>query len=146
MTMTQHGKGDIIAGVLELDNSTARPIYLGKHDFILNLGVGNVNTNNELSVPESKIMLCELKKAINYQNIAKKNDSRFRITITISGSNGIQNIAEIKKYYVTDFVEGTGFSAIKYEGKDTDKLGIKYKRISDFWFQFKKIRDEKPIV
>ena len=146
MTMTQHGKGDIIAGVLELDNSTARPIYLGKHDFILNLGVGNVNTNNELSVPEAKIMLCELKKAINYQNIAKKNDSRFRITITISGSNGIQNIAEIKKYYVTDFVEGTGFSAIKYEGKDTDKLGIKYKRISDFWFQFEKIRDEKPIV
>lgn len=43
-------------------------------------------------------------------------------------------------------VEGTGFSAIKYEGKDTDKLGIKYKRISDFWLQFEKIRDEKPIV
>ena len=102
--------------------------------------------NNERSVPEAKIMLCELKKAMNYQNIAKKNDSRFRITITISGSNGIQNIGEMKKYYVSDFVEGAGFSAIKYEGKDTDKLGIKYKRISDFWLQFEKIRAEKPIV
>ena len=70
----------------------------------------------------------------------------FRITITISGSNGIQNIWEMKKYYVSDFVEGAGFSAIKYEGKDTDKLGIKYKRISDFWLQFEKIRAEKPIV
>ena len=29
MAMTQHGEGDMIAGVLELDHSEAEPIYLG---------------------------------------------------------------------------------------------------------------------
>ena len=145
MTMTQHGKGDIIAGVLELDNSAAKPIYLGKHDFVLSLGVGNVNMNNGLGVPETEIIWDELKKAMTYQNIALKNDSRFRITITISGSNGVQSIAEMKKYYATDFVEGNGFEAIRYDGKDTDRFGIKYKRISYFWMQFDKIRNEQQL-
>ena len=146
MAMTQHGEGDMIAGVLELDHSEAEPIYLGRHDFILNLGIGNVESNHGGIVKEIDIIRSELDKAMEYQKNAQKNDSRFRITITISGSNGVQNIAEIKKYYASDFVEGKGFVPIKYEKKDTDKLGIKYKRIPYFWQQFEKIRDEKEIT
>lgn len=146
MAMTQHGEGDMIAGVLELDHSEAEPIYLGRHDFILNLGIGNVESNHGGIVEEIDIIRSELDNAMEYQKNAQKNDSRFRITITISGSNGVQNIAEIKKYYASDFVEGKGFVPIKYEKKDTDKLGIKYKRIPYFWQQFEKIRDEKEIT
>lgn len=146
MAMTEHGVGDIIAGVLELDNSEAKPIYLGKHDFILNLGTGILNIHDKQSISEAEIIWRELIKAVNYQNGVKKNDSRFRITITISGSNGVQNIAEIKKYYVMDFVEGTGFEAIKYEERDTDELGMNYKHIPNFWHQFEMIRNEKKLV
>lgn len=146
MAMTQHGVGDIIAGILELDNRYAKPIYLGRHDFILNLGVGSMHIDEKHSISEANIIYTELKKAMHYQDKAKKNDSRFRITITISGDNGVQNIAEIKKYYVTDFVEGTGFEAIKYEEKDTNKFGMEYKRIPDFWTQFEKVKNEKAII
>lgn len=139
IAMTQHGEGDIIAGVLELDNSEAKPIYLGRHDFVVNLGIGK---NSELNIYEDTVIMQELRKAIIYQNESNRNDSRFRITITISGSNEVQNIAEIKKYYATDFVIGKGFEAIKYGERDTDKLGIHYKKIPDFWYQFEKIKDE----
>lgn len=139
MAMTQHGKGDIIAGVLELDNSNAKPIYLGRHDFVLNLGIGR---NSETDISEATVIMQELRKALIHQNNSNKNDSRFRITITISGSNEVQNIAEIKKYYATDFVIGKGFEAIKYGERDTDKLGISYKKIPNFWCQFERIKDE----
>lgn len=139
IAMTKHGEGDIIAGVLELDNSEAKPIYLGRHDFVVNLGIGK---NSKLNISEVTVIMQELRKAIIYQNESNRNDSRFRITITISGSNEVQNIAEIKKYYATDFVIGKGFEAIKYGERDTDKLGIRYKKIPDFWYQFEKIKDE----
>lgn len=146
ITMTEHGVGDFIAGVLELDNNKVIPSYLGRHDFILNLGVGSVDLSNMKKVSETDIIFSELNKAIEYQNVEKKNDSRFRITITLSGSNGLQNIAEIKKYYASDFVRGKAFEAIKYEDNDTDILGVKYKRISNFWTQFEKIENETSML
>ena len=68
MAMTQHGEGDMIAGVLELDHSEAEPIYLGRHDFILNLGIGNVESNHGGIVEEIDIIRSELDKAMEYQN------------------------------------------------------------------------------
>lgn len=141
IAMTQHEIGDVIAGILELDNSEAKPIYLGKHDYVITFGKGRLDQN----ISETDIILRELKDALDYQACVKKNNSRFRITITISGSNELQNIAEIKKYYATDFVKGLEFAAIKYEEKDTDKLGIKYKKINEFWKQFESIIDESNL-
>lgn len=141
IAMTQHEVGDVIAGILELDNSEAKPIYLGRHDFVITFGKRMLNKN----ISEADIILRELKDALDYQASVKKNNSRFRITITISGSNELQNIAEIKKYYATDFVKGLGFAAIKYEEKDTDKWGIKYKKIKEFWLQFESIVDESNL-
>lgn len=144
VAMTEHGRGDIIAGIMELDNSCAKPLYLGRHDFIITFGVRILNSNPDSS--EADIICGELLKAIAYQTQAKKDDSRFRITITISGSNEVQNIAAIKKYYATDFVIGQGFKAIKYEEKDTDKLGMNYKKIPNFWTQFESIKNESPLI
>lgn len=143
LAMTEHGRGDIIAGILELDNRCAKPLYLGRHDFVVTLGVGRFNGNSDIS--EADIIWNELLEAMHYQNQAKKNDSRFRITITISGSNEVQNIAEIKKYYATDFVIGQGFEAIEYEENDTDELGMNYKKIPNFWLQFESIKNEEII-
>lgn len=141
IAMTQHAHGDVLAGVLELNNRGANPNYLGRHDYVLDIGIDEVYLNNKRT-KEADIIKRELTKALRYQEKAKKDDSRFRITLTFSGSNGVQNFAEIKKYYATDFVEGKGFKAIRYEGKDTNKLGIKYKRIPGFWKQFEAIDDE----
>ena len=141
MAMTEHKVGNTIAGVLELDNGGATPIYLGKYDFILNLGSGKVQEDKS----EREIILDELKKAILHQNNSGENNSRFRITVTISGSNGVQSIAEMKQYYATDFVEGIEFEAIQYDDKNADELGIKYRRIPNFWAQFEKIKNEKQL-
>lgn len=133
MTVTQHAVGDVIAGVCELDTTYAKPIYLGKHDYTLCIS------------KESPFILEELKKALVYQYRNNKDDSRFRITITISGSNGIQSIAEIKKYYASDFVKGFGFKAIKYDNQDTGKYGMNYKKIQEFANQFEMIENEETI-
>lgn len=144
ITITEHAVGDVIAGVLELDNCYAKPTYLGRHDFTLTLGKGYIFVEKE-RISETCFILKELKKALTYQENAQKTDSRFRVTITISGSNGVQNIAELYKYYATDFVCGSGFAAIKYEEKDANSLGILYKRIPGLWGQFDSIKNEREI-
>lgn len=136
ITLTQHQIGDVIAGVLTLDSSCAKPTYLGRHDFVMRFGI---------QPAEAEKIYGELKKALCYEGETDKNRSRFKITITISGCNGIQNIAELKKYHAKDFVEGTGFAPIRYGGKDDDYLGLKYYRIQGFWQQFEAIKNKKTI-
>lgn len=140
ITLTQHQIGDCIANMRMLDNSFATPSYLGRHDFVIKFGMSCIDLSE---LQEADIIQKELNDALHYERKASENRSRFKITITISGSNGIQNIAEIKKYHAKDFVEGTGFVPICYGGKDKDWLGMKYKRIHSFWEQFEEIKDKK---
>ncbi|MBR0229622.1 MAG: two pore domain potassium channel family protein [Clostridia bacterium] len=141
LSLNVHEVGDVIAGVTELDNSLANPIYLGRHDFTITFGQ-DVSTKN---ISEYKMILLELQKALEHQKQTGKNNSRFRIVVCVSGSNGVQTIAEMKKYYASDFVFGTEFNPIEYKGNDDNKLGIKYDRIKGFWSQFESIKNESAL-
>lgn len=143
ISVTQHAVGDVIANVYELGNTMAKPMYLGRHDYTISFGKLNEDHSSECC--DAHIVLGELKRAIKYQNQEHKKDSRFRVTLTISGSNGIQSIAEIKKYYADDFVTGTGFIPIEYKGRDDDQYGIVYSKIKNFERQFESVKDQRPL-
>jgi len=102
---TEHCVGNVIAAIKPL----VHPIqegYLGKHDFISSIGV-----NHEF--------LTNLENAITFDdNEQNKVKSRFRIFVSITGNNGIQEIVQLKRYYPKDFKEGTRFKAIQYNESD----------------------------
>jgi len=142
ITLTVHAVGDESAGIIELDNNFAQPAYLGRHDITISFGFQKLKSKQE--VRDYHIVLHELLKANEYEK--KDNDeSRFRIVITISGNNGVQSIAEFKKYRARDFVIGSRFVPIEYKGKDDNEFGIIYDRIKGFWKQFEMVENEKPL-
>lgn len=145
VTVTEHGSGNKISRRMDLDNTLASPQYLGKHDSTLWFGIGNVKYYNNVQESAYHKILKEYNCAKQYEGLedntaesdyTPEHQSWFRITISISGSNGVQNIAEIKKYYAKDFVDGVGFRPIQYSGKEREGISVNYKKIQDFWVQF----------
>jgi len=127
VSITQHSVGNVIAGkvAIKLDYIID---YLGKHDFSIHFDNSDILD-----------ILQEAQKANKHNVTTNTFDSRFRITITISGSNGIQNIATLKKYYANEIVNGKAFKAIEYTDEDQRKKGMRFTKIKDFWLQFNTI-------
>lgn len=140
ITLTVHAIGDENAGIVRLNNQFAQLAYLGRHDYTISFGLQRQST--EIEAREFYLVLNELLKAREYEKDGI-NKSRFRILITISGSNGVQSVAEFKKYMAKDFVIGSGFSPIKYNGNDDNEFGIVYDRIENFWEQFEMVENEQ---
>ena len=122
---TEHCVGNVIANIEHL----VEPIqlgFLGKHDFISSIGVKDEFITN-------------LENAISFdKNEQNKIKSRFRITVSITGNNGIQEIAQINRYYPKDFKEGTRFDAIQYNDSDK-KNRIDYSKFGNFKEDFERI-------
>ncbi len=122
---TEHCVGNVIATVEHL----VQPIqlgFLGKHDFISSIGVNEEFISN-------------LENAIIFDcNEQNKIKSRFRIIVSITGNNGIQEIAQLKRYYPKDFKEGTRFKAIQYNESD-QKTRINYLKFGNFKEDFEHI-------
>lgn len=91
ISVTEHQSGNVIAGKrsMPLDYTLD---YLGKHDFVVSF----------LSVTsEGFDAWKESQRAIEYEK-SPGGESRFRITITITGNTGIQSVVCLKKYYASD--------------------------------------------
>ena len=128
VSVTEHQIGNVIAGKCSMPLDFTLD-YLGKHDFVVSF----------LSVtPEGFDAWKEVQKAKAYEKL-HSGGSRFRITITITGSTGIQSVACLKKYYVNDIIEGKAFKPIQYTSEDQNKRGMRYKKIEHFWEDFNSI-------
>lgn len=122
---TKHCVGNVIATIENL----VQPIqlgFLGKHDFIS-------------SVRVKEDFISNLENAIMFDhNEQNKMKSRFRIIVSITGNNGMQEIAQLKRYYPKDFKEGTRFKAIQYNESD-QKTKINYLKFGNFKDDFEDI-------
>lgn len=147
ISVTQHVLGDTIAQTAILSNKMASPQFLDNYDHTLWFGKENMLFYEEGcdQETEEEYIINELLYALEYIKKEDKRDSRFRITITVSGSNGVQDFAEIKEYGALDFVKGTGFTSIPY-GYDGEKSPQMYhKTIPDFWKLFHSVENEEEI-
>lgn len=147
ISVTQHVVGDVIAQTAILSDCMAKPQYIACYDWTMWFGTGEMSFYEENAKPEKEeaYIIGELLEAIAYQKETHRSDSRFRITVTISGSNGVQNFAEIKRYISSDFVKGTGFKAIAYGVNDQNMRGIDIRKIPHFWKQFNEVENEEEI-
>ena len=128
ISVTEHQVGNVIAGKCSMPLDFTLD-YLGKHDFVVSFS----------SVTrEGFDAWKEVQNAKAYEE-RHGGESRFRITITITGSTGIQSVACLKKYYVNDIIEGKAFKAIQYTSEDQNKKGMRYKKIEHFWEDFDSI-------
>jgi hypothetical protein len=121
---TEHCVGNVIANTKSLRISNNIP-FLGIHDFIIGTQI-------------NKDFVLNLNDAISFDQMDNGTESRFRLTLSIAGYNGIQQIAQIKKYYPKDFKEGSDFKPINYNNED-QKSSIKYSKFGDFWNDFNTI-------
>lgn len=134
--LTRHSVGNVISHCLKvekIDDIT----YLGKHDF-------NIHFSNKIKYNGSEIIISrELFLAKNHDR--KIHDgvdlSRCKISISISGNYGIQQIATVHTYYPKDIKQGRGFKPINYTKEDQREKGnIRYCNFPNFWSDFNKIQ------
>ncbi len=124
--MTAHCVGNVISSEYRVATFDSKP-YLGKHDFIL---MFSGKLNNAIKISD------EWKKAKEYDRSRNSNPkSRFCITISITGTYGIQQMSYFKKYYPSDIVIGKCFKAIEYNEQDQRKR-LYYTDFPDFWVNF----------
>lgn len=122
---SEHRVGNVIANTEHIGSFNLS--FLGTHDY-------------SCSVEVSSLFVINLEKATCFDNNNEKKESRFRLIVSISGNNGIQEIAQIKRYYATDFVEGKGFKPIEYNKEDQKKWrSINYYKFGDFENDFESI-------
>ena len=123
---TEHCVGNVIANTVLLGSSQLG--FLGKHDF---------TCSNNKEIPND--FFIDLADAIIFDNNEQnKIKSRFGVFVSITGNNGIQEIAQLKRYYSKDFKEGTGFKAIQYDESD-QKNKIDYSKFGNFKEDFELI-------
>lgn len=121
---SEHCVGNVIAKTESLTTNNNIP-FLGIHDFIIGTHI-------------NKYFVSNLNEAISFDQMDNKKESRFRLTISIAGNNGIQQIAQIKKYYPKDFKEGSEFKPIEYNNED-QKTSVNYSKFGNFWKDFNTI-------
>lgn len=135
ISVTEHNVGNVIARIFPV--TTAYTIdYLGKHDFTYCF-----NTFHPITEDENFNVWSEWQKALqhNRQTGDSVPRSRFRINITVSGSNGIQTIAVHKKYHADEITDGIRFQPIEYTQEDQRRRGMRYHKIPNFWDDFNRI-------
>lgn len=135
ISVTEHNVGNVIARIFPV--TTAYTIdYLGKHDFTYCF-----NTFHPITQDENFDVWSEWQKALqhNRQTGDSVPRSRFRINITVSGSNGIQTIAVHKKYHADEITDGIRFQPIEYTQEDQRRRGMRYHKIPNFWDDFNRI-------
>lgn len=130
VSITEHNVGNVIAGFVTAPVTMSVP-YLGKHDFTYSFS-NHVEHNEEVfDIYKQKLLADQHNEKMNTL------DSRFRITITITGNYGMQQIATYKKYYANEVETGKAFKAIQYNDEDQRKNGeIRYSRFPKFWSDF----------
>lgn len=133
ISVTGHAVGNVIAEIFPV--STKYSIdYLEKYDFTYYF-----KTLHPISDSENYDVCHEWKKALQYNQETNTADSRFRINITVSGSNGIQTIAVHKKYYADEIVKGLRFKPIEYTEEAQRRNGMRYHKIPNFWADFNSV-------
>lgn len=134
ISVTEHTVGNVIAGIFPVTAEYSIE-YLGKHDFTYCF-----KTLHPLADGHVFNICHEWQKALQYNKETNTADSRFRINITVSGSNGIQTIAVHKKYYADEIVKGLRFQPIEYNREDQRKNGMRYNKIPNFWVDFNSVK------
>ena len=114
---TEHCDKTLIAKAVAINVTDQIIGFLGRHDFICTVDV-------------EEDFFINLEKATSYNNI-HKDKSIFRLAVAISGENGIQKIAQVKRYYSKDFKEGKSFKQIQYNEEDR-KNRINYLKFGNF--------------
>ena len=123
---TKHCVGNVMAYTGPLGSTQLG--FLGKHDF---------TCSADKDIPND--FFVDLEKAIVFDNNEQnKLKSRFRVFVSITGNNGIQEIAQLKRYYSKDFKEGIGFRAIQYNESDQQNK-IDYSQFGNFEEDFEHI-------
>ena len=133
--VTEHCFGNVSAPMHRVTKFGDMP-YLGKHDFSLyfpdSLETGSVQPLS-ISGERDKALIHDLEE----RTLPK---SRFSITISVSGSYGIQQAAYYKKYYPSEIEIGTSFKPIEYNEEDKRKRGnIRYTKFPNFWNDFNQV-------
>lgn len=133
ISVTEHAVGNVIAAIFPVTTEYSID-YLEKYDFTYCFRIlHHVSENNDFNVYQ------EWQRALQYNHETNTSDSRFRINITVSGSNGIQTIAVHKKYYADEIVKGSRFKPIEYTKEAQRKNGMRYYKIPNFWTDFNSI-------
>lgn len=140
ISVTEHNVGNVIARIFPVTTEYSID-YLGKHDFTYCF-----NTLHPIAEDENFDVWSEWQKALQHNEKADASipESRFRINITVSGSNGIQTIAVHKKYHADEITDGVWFQPIEYTQEDQRRRGMRYHRIPNFWADFNRIVDFTP--
>jgi hypothetical protein len=123
---SEHCIGNVIAQISTLKIPDQLVGFLGKHDYTC-----IVNVHDDF--------IAHLENAVLFDNDEQnKIKSRFRVYVSISGHNGIQEIVQVKRYYTTNFQEGHQFKAIQYNHFDR-KNRINYSKFPNFKEDFETI-------
>jgi hypothetical protein len=126
ISFTEHCIGNVIAQTFMIRKIDNLP-YLGKHDFSFSI-------NNKLKIEN------HWQQALEFDNNTEGPESRFQIVVTITGHNGIQHIASLKKYYWNNIEYGKHFKPIDYNKEDQVKWrNINYRKFKNFWKDFDSI-------
>lgn len=128
---TRHCVGNVVAASTGIAHITDIAM-LGIHDFTCTVNLDELAT----------VFFSDLSRAQQFNRDLKigEVDSRFRVTVAVSGHNGIQQICETHKYYPNNFYEGNMFKAIEYNNHDQSKMiNLSYKHFGEFWSDFERI-------
>lgn len=132
--VVEHCVGNVIASSHRVAKIDDKP-YMGRHD--LTLGFANTI---EIS-PQGVIdVWAESEKARHHdQNAAGGHRSRFKLSVSIVGNYGMQQVAFVRDYYPFDIECGVAFKPIQYNEQDQRKGNIWYTDFPNFWTDFNTI-------
>lgn len=127
ISITEHVIGNVCAQT-HTQSKTDKHAFLDNHDFIL--GFPDKIKNYSISA--------DLQKAIDAEK--NGNKTRFKISISVSGTYGMQQYCQVKNYNYNDIVNGNIFKAISYNDEDKKIIrNIDYRKFGDFWNDFNTI-------
>lgn len=130
--LTEHYSGKGKAKTFNVNKFDAMP-FLGEYDFILYFkDLINIGSEKTILISE------QMQKALNH-NETSKLKSRFKISVSITGNYGIQQMSCFKSYYAKDIEYGQTFEDIDYDYPLKISIKGSYMLIPDFWKDFNKI-------
>lgn len=128
ISIVEHNVGNVLATTVNVPKIDTL-VWLDNHDFVIGFAS---QVNPQFSI------FNEWGKACVNEEI--KNQSRFKIRISISGSYGMQQYVQVKNYFADDVVIGNEFKAIQYSKEDKKIYrNIRFNRFGDFWNDFNSI-------
>jgi hypothetical protein len=116
---SEHCIGNEIAKIATLNVPVQLVGYLGKHDYTCMIEVSSEFMNHL----ENAVLL--------EKDESQKVKSRFRVFVSISGNNGIQEIVQVNRYYPKNFTKGTKFKPIQYNETERKNI-VNYLRFGNF--------------